>query len=545
MLKAIAIIIFILEMEIYEDYIDNKYWTSKYRPRKISDIVGNQTQIENICTWLDTYEKNAKELRYIGKKKGLKIKEDDINDTEGVELIEKIMNKKKPNNPKQSCLIITGNHGVGKTCLITTILMEKGYTIKMIDFSKIGSIKEKQPQSLKNNKKRGNTSEIINILEKTLFGKDIYDLIQGNENKKCAILIDDIESVISINEKKLVIATLKYNNCYWKNPIIFISDNNHNKVINTIKSFSYEIKVQPPLNTDLFKLLCTICNKESMKIENRSLAYKIIDESQSDFRKLISFLENIKSLYPNKIFIEEYFAKLSNSYKHKDIDIGIFDAANSLIYFYKNLEQAQQLYETEKVLIPLMIQQNYIQKIDKHGFSKNKTDILKKISKSLSDADIIENYIYGDQNWDLKNIHGFLSCIYPSYELTSLLNPNLSQINKDSIYGLTFPIDLNRTSIKKINKKQIIKLKKKFKNMEIYDYIKMNKIIKTLFELDEINKCNELFQDYDCTIGNIESILKIDKVDEKKYTISANIKKKLSIKEDVKDNDSDSDYSVE
>ena len=73
----------------------------------------------------------------------------------------------------------------------------------------------------------------------------------------------------------------------------------------------------------------------------------------------------------------------------------------------------------------------------------------------------------------------------------------------------------------------------------------MNKIIKTLFELDEINKCNELFQDYDCTIGNIDSILKIDKVDEKKYTISANIKKKLSIKDDIKDNDTDSEYSIE
>ena len=62
----------------------------------------------------------------------------------------------------------------------------------------------------------------------------------------------------------------------------------------------------------------------------------------------------------------------------------------------------------------------------------------------------LENYIYGEQNWDLIELHGLISCCIPSY----LINKNSNGKKKGT---LIFAADLNRTSVKKMNKKNIIK----------------------------------------------------------------------------------------
>jgi hypothetical protein len=234
-------------------------------------------------------------------------------------------------------------------------------------------------------------------------------------------------------------------------------------------------------------------------------------------------------LYPHTIFSDLEFGELETLIKKKDIDHSIFDATSKLMYSFKDISEALKLFETEKVLMPLMIQQNYVAAL----CNKNIRDtyIYKDVATSLSDGDTIENYIYGDQNWDLKEIHGFLSCVYPSYQLSTMLGATSWQ--STFIPHLDFPVDLNRTSIKKINKKQIGKLRKCFKGFDIEDYIYMNRVIKTLFETDDIELCNELLNGYKYTLNNIESVLKIDKIEDGKYAIPANIKKRLNYIEDT------------
>ena len=98
-----------------------------------------------------------------------------------------------------------------------------------------------------------------------------------------------------------------------------------------------------------------------------------------------------------------------------------------------------------------MVHQNFIKTIventNKH---LNKYELANSIATSIAKGDVIENYIYGDQNWNLQEVHGYYSCVYPSYVLSN----NLS---KNGMYeNFIFPLDLNRTSIKRINKKNVI-----------------------------------------------------------------------------------------
>ncbi|AYV82145.1 MAG: replication factor C large subunit, partial [Homavirus sp.] len=92
---------------------------------------------------------------------------------------------------------------------------------------------------------------------------------------------------------------------------------------------------------------------------------------------------------------------------------------------------------------------------------------------------------------------------------------------------LKFTTDLNKTSIKKINKKNINNTNKCFKDMNIFDYIYINKIIRKLIENGNIKECVEILKEYDIKLEHIESLLKIDKIE---TTKSIGLKKSEKLK---------------
>ncbi|HNI43671.1 MAG TPA: hypothetical protein PK230_03185 [Chitinophagales bacterium] len=77
--------------------------------------------------------------------------------------------------------------------------------------------------------------------------------------------------------------------------------------------------------------------------------------------------------------------------KKKDLDFDLYKATNKMLTDYKDIETCLELYETEKVLMPLMIHENYHKFIKESEYSK--------VLDNLSIGDILENYIYGEQNF--------------------------------------------------------------------------------------------------------------------------------------------------
>jgi hypothetical protein len=121
----------------------------------------------------------------------------------------------------------------------------------------------------------------------------------------------------------------------------------------------------------------------------------------------------------------------------------------------------------------------------------------------------------------MHEIHSFYSCVNPVYELSKL---NITRSN----IKVEYPKDLNKTSIKKINKKNIINSNNCLQNLEISDLIYINKLIRTLIKEEKYSECAKLFERYNIVVDNIESLLKIDKINETKHVISSSIKKKLT-----------------
>jgi len=445
----------------------------KYKSKELNEIIGNKNSIEYIKEWLESYEtvKDFLKINGLLKKSSKGRKKKIINLTE----IEIDYTKRKGN------LLITGPHGCGKS-LITSIILNK-YNYEVICLNML-------------DQKTKIDVELISKLS-----------INNNENnKKPILLIDELESIITLNDKNGVFNIIKDNNYKRWMPIIIITNNQHNKQLNETKKYSNEIKIYPPNEYDIIKWVKNICTNENIKLEYEEIK-KFVEYCQNDMRKILIQLDELKINYGTNKIDTKILENFMNIMKKKDLDFDLFKATDKLLTNYKNIDICLELYETEKVLIPLMIYENY------HKFVKKNNYL--EILNNLSIGDILENYIYGEQNWDLLELHGLISCCIPSY----LINKYTNGKKNDK---LVFAADLNRTSVKKMNKKNINKTNNSLninnlnniRNKSIDEFIYMGEII------NKINENNKLSSNTNC----MNNIIKINKL---KSNTKSNQKKKI------------------
>ena len=123
----------------------------------------------------------------------------------------------------------------------------------------------------------------------------------------------------------------------------------------------------------------------------------------------------------------------------------IYKCTENLLINYNNIKLASQIYNLDNAIMPLMIHEHY------HKFIEPKYYSI--IINLLAEADYLENYIYGEQKWELYPIHCYLSCVLPSYYINKFSNGKKTIAYKELYYS----VDMNRTSVKKNNKKNIDK----------------------------------------------------------------------------------------
>ena len=528
-------------MEYVDDTRESDLWTSKYAPRTADQIEGSNeliTAVNYIGKWLSNFEKNrSKALNGSkNKKRKRKIKIELVDDIEvevdgkvaedegvdeGVDVVDvevdtqpdaHYSSTKINQNGDCSSLVVIGSHGVGKTCCINAILKTLKYDKQTINFSKIKK-----------------STDIKDALGAIVNASNILQTLEGGTQRKSVLVIDEIESVSSGSGRTCIETLLRNNIDNWTCPIIFISDGQHSRLLTGMKKNCNVVKIPQPDRTSMLKLIKTIARNEKILIagwgkNDFTVIDKLVEHAQKDYRRLILTLYDLKYAFGSKQQITDAmfddYLKLS---KKKDEDFDLFRATNTLLQKYSGIEDCIRMYETDKVVLPLMVQQNYLQCITSKTNDKDlQYETAKTISRHLSDGDIVENYIYGDQNWDIIEVHGFYTCVAPSYTLSK-------SFPKDRYLNLSFPADLNKMSISRINKRNIINANKAFKSKNLNDYIYINMIIRYLTSENRIKECIDLMKDYGISINSIESLMKIDKIKVSKTNLTTKQKKEMTM----------------
>ena len=432
----------------------NELWINKYKPANIKQIIGNANQITNLIAWLN----------------------------------------KLPTIKNQG-VIISGNQGLGKTLTVKLVLEEHGYIVRIIN-----------PNEIKDHRIYDDFNDYYNFIN------SIYSKIQFTDikNKKLALVFDETENITLTSEKKYIIDIYKENNKIKSFPLIFISNNQHSKLLNDLKKGCMEIIFTNPTIEELKELIKIICLKENISFESEYLINKLICFSQYDIRRLINLLQELSFHITNNIITETNINEFIQKSREKNIDIGLYDSTERILNNYLDYDTIIKLYESEKVLLPLMIHENYLKKNlkDSKDLWNDIIHNIVKISDSISRGDNIETSIYTDQNWYLQNIHGFYTCINPSFWINKT-NSNYKIKRED----IKFSSDLNKTSLKNINRKNIVSLLKIINNKSNQEILMLNKICNYLIQENKEGELIKILNGYNkpISIKEIELCLKIDK----------------------------------
>lgn len=488
-------------------------WIEKYKPTRLTDVVCDKSQIYRLNQFINQF-----------------------NDADPETI-----------NPN---LIISGKNGIGKTLIVDLLLQERGLEKTTIDLSKV-SIQRK-------NKKRKNVECEANGPKKNIH--TVYKLLQNikyiaddgaYQKKDIVLVIDDVSNITNPKEKDVIKTLVKMNNKFKKFPIIIIANIKHNKTVNElIKIVTYTVKVQredgkrenvkqanvitlkAPTYNEMTWIIKTICKREQLKIidsksDEDDIFIAIINHSQFDIRRLINMLEELKLLYTTDVTYDK-FQQYIQIAKIKDIDPGIYEATRILLNRYTTIEDALILYGDERATIPLMVHENYPLNIKKQYAeltTDNQINLLYDISKCISESDKVDGLIYSNQCWNLQIVHGFYSCVMPSFYINQFPN----KACKPEWYKYTR--DFNKISIKKINNKVIKKAQENqfLKRVSVEDFLNIASILKTLFEKKDFHMIADLMRPYGLTLKQIESIIKIDKI--KKTKIQLTGKQKTLLKD--------------
>lgn len=471
------------------------------------------------------------------------------------------INPRAKKNKHYANMLIKGKHGIGKTVTVTVLLESLGYEIHKLNLLNIldkvskkdsndgdsVSVHQKKLEkyllkitSSNNimsgmyNDKINNTDTRTNTKKKT---KNINNSETSNDanrircklNKKFVVVVDELEIVTSTNEKKIITDLLKVNNEQMHCPIILISNEKHNKLVNNVENLSLLIYFSIPTTTQLNEILLRIFTYNKMRT-CREAVKMIIEHSQSDIRRLILIAQGLHYAYGNEVITTKKMEKYLVMTCKKETDPSLYEAAEALIYDYKNIFSSLRYYNAEKVMLPLMIHYNYINYVlDKYPKMQDQFSVVLEVSNSLCQGDIISNYIYNDQQWDLQRIYGIYSCVEPSY-LLNVNDFNKCQYFPKHIYQSSFSTDLHKTSAKKQNIKKMIKLNKDMDNININDCIYINKLMDESIKNNTIEKfVSMLKEDYDIKYEHIDSIYKIDKLFVNKKPFDVKTQKKIKV----------------
>lgn len=412
-------------------------------------------------------------------------------------------------------LLVYGESGIGKTYFIESHLSKK-LKLKPLTNDKIDQLMDEKPS---------NYSSFLSLF---------FDVITFDD-------VDDKKKIMVINEKTLynfekcskIIIKLIDDSIKLNYPMIIIIDSEHKKLISNLEKKAITIRFNKPSNDEVKKILNMILIKNNIsdKIDPRTkgkisntLNNKICELSNNNLNKVFVLVNNLINNYcdivnDSKVITKNNFIEFLKDTVENNNKNNIYVSNYKLLTKYESIEQAMELYNNDNIDNPLIMEESYTQKIiayeNANGTIEPIKDIVVRLTKSFTYSNLIDTYIYNSQQWtNLKRIYGYFSCVLPSYLL--------SKIEIDYSPNVKFLSDMNKTSIQKINTKQIFNVYENFDIINIDYYIYIGNYIKSIIsQCSEgkkdnkllIKKFNEFVKYYKINQSTIERLLKINKLD--------------------------------
>lgn len=414
----------------------------------------------------------------------------------------------------QSNLLLIGAPGVGKTIILNVIAKE--LNLDILEF---------------------NSS---NVKNRALFKRQIKEYMEFNNvleyNKNKIIIIEELETIISCDKTLMGDILEILNPKKSKIPIIIIITPEVMKKIKLLKCWTITI------NKPTKKEMTIFINNNTTKLTNQSDIDKLIKHVDGDYRQLSFIIDDINNT-EKEINIDE----IINTFSKKEIDYSLFELFEKIVMSDITIEEKIKLSQSDKTMLNYMMFENYIS-------LNNKDDIstMAQMISIYSESDIIDEYIFRNQDYTLNEYSNFNGLVYPSfyskignketiknvynnYKEPVTKNKNHKKLmpytidEKDSSLAdkLNYPMALNKHSFVAMRRKKLHSVIRKY-NLSI-DALSLLSMYIESYNDSIKQKVIDVLNSYNIEINDIEAIVKVANMD-KSIKISSKIKKNNDIK---------------
>ncbi|GAQ81032.1 hypothetical protein KFL_000690130 [Klebsormidium nitens] len=354
----------------------NELWTTKHRPRKVAELVGNGNQIYRLREWLVKWEsRHLQPALPKGGKKGASGSGGGRGWGGG---------KNNADDEKKAALL-SGPPGLGKTSAATILCEEMGYEVMEVNASDARGKADRDVQ-------KGMGGSTSNMVKELITNRSL-----SGSGKKLALIMDEVDGMSGGDRGGVqdLIQSIQKS----KIPIICICNDKYNQKIKSLVGHCMELNFQKPNKQQIARRLAEVAGKEGMHVEERALD-ALVESVQCDIRLALNHLQFMR-VRSTSLNYSDVQSKMRTG--AKDVDLSPFNVTDRLFSpsaVQLSLSDQINLAFADADLLPLMVQENYVNFRPSRG-GLDRMDALASCSDWISDGDLVSRQVRGRGRWDL------------------------------------------------------------------------------------------------------------------------------------------------
>lgn len=361
-------------------------WSDIYAPKSISQIIAHKTEIQVLNYWIQNFDSNFVHTSRKGTSKPADLKS---------QKQKRLYFECK----KFRAVLLSGIAGIGKTSAAHLVCKENGFKVLEWNASDVRSKVKIQSEIAE---LTGNTTMESYFSEKKDTGKNV------GLKKKIAIILDEVDGMSGGDRGGIqeIIKLIKDT----KVPIICICNDVRKRNIVSLTKHCLLLPFSRPRKDIVQKYILKICELEHFKIDPDTLL-QIIESLRNDIRCI---LNNLQFMSLNKLDT----TKNAETIRKGTEQLNVFQVADSIFRMHdeeRTINTIMNKYFFDPSLIPLFIQENYINMRRSAWTQEERAERIKEASDWISLGDLVESQLRRDQEWALAPFHSVCSTTAPTY----------------------------------------------------------------------------------------------------------------------------------
>ncbi|CAF3353154.1 unnamed protein product [Rotaria sp. Silwood1] len=441
-------------------------WADKYKPRTIKNLIGQQGDkscVQKLIVWLrDWYKHHGRSDEKVKAKPS-----NGFNRNEDPALFK--------------AALLSGPPGIGKTTAAQLVCEHLNF------------------EYIEKNASDQRSKKLVATLSSD--SHSVASFVNKSSLSNCVLIMDEVDGVAGNEDRggiQELISLIKRSRI----PIICICNDRQHKKIRSLANYCYDLRFYRPTIQQIRGAMMTVLHRENIHQIKQETLDEIIKSCNQDIRQTLHSL-NLWAMEGE-----------TNSKAAKMIDKAVNNNPFELcrLSFSDELRQKSLLDKIEIFfydyqLMPLLIQENYLQCLPTLSSSDNEkkkiTDIqhlslLSKAAENMCIGDVCSQMIYGrNESWSLLPYQAIFSTVAPCSYVRGHLR---GMVNFSSFFGQRSRTNKNERLLNEIEKHICLKIASANKQQFNLDYLSyLAKIlIQPLqkFQQEGVEQCITLLDEY-------------------------------------------------